>query len=185
MTDQDKSTAKDTASKNAASKDAAPRNGSMRTGLRVVLIVSLALNLLVVGMVVGGMVSGRMPGGPLGGYEMSLGPFTQALAPRDRAAIRHDLQQRQDLHPPRPAERRQALAEFLAALRSDPFDPARIEAIFAAQREQSVAGMRAGQEVLLERLKAASPEDRAAYANRLEAQLRATFHGRGGRMSGS
>lgn len=157
---------------NATTQDNAAKPAGMSRGLRVVLIVSLSLNLLIAGVLVGGVFAGRA-GGPLGGFDASLGAFTRAMNSEDRAALRDAMQSRQELRPPRLAERRQVTVALLRALRSDPLDVSGIEAIFEAQQQRAIGGMVAGQEVLLERLIAASPEARAAYADRLEKELRA------------
>ncbi|NBT52187.1 MAG: hypothetical protein EBT12_11660, partial [Marivivens sp.] len=57
----------------------------MRLGLRILLIVSLALNVLVIGVVAGGIMKGRSPG-PFGGFDMTIGPFAEALGDDDRRA---------------------------------------------------------------------------------------------------
>ncbi len=143
---------------------------SVGRGVRIALVVSLAINLLVAGVVIGGLVSGRGPGG-FPGYDLSLGPFAQALDPQDRAALRDEFRKRADLRPIGRRDRAQALSDFLTALRSDPFDIGAVEAIFAGQRDRATAAMSAGQAVLLDRIGQMTPEARAAFADRLSREL--------------
>jgi len=151
----------------AAAPASAPTS---RRAVRIVLILSLAANLLVAGVVAGGWIAGRGPMA-LGGFDMTLGPFTDALEPNDREAVRERLRNREDLRPRDRRDRDQALAEFLQAVRSEPFDVAAIEELFAEQRARATSGMSAGQDVLLERLKLMSPAQRAAFADRLVKRL--------------
>ena len=154
---------------------AAPASGR---AVRIVLVLSLAANLLVVGVVAGGWIAGRGPMMALGGFDMTLGPFTDALEPNDREAVRERLRTRADLRPRDRRERDQLIATFLDAVRADPFDAAAVEAIFADQRNRATAGMSAGQDVLLERLKMMTPAQRAAFAGRLTQRLNPGHTGR-------
>lgn len=139
-----------------------------RSSVKLALIISLAINLLIIGVIAGGLMTGRRPMA-LGGFDMTLGPFTESMDRRDRDAIRerlgnhHNLRQRND--------RDLAINAFLAALKTEPFDPAAIEALFAEQRELATSGMAAGQDALLERLMQMAPEQRAQFAQRLESRL--------------
>lgn len=139
-------------------------------GVRLTLVISLALNLLVIGVLVGGALTGRRPdfgGGP----DFTLGPFARALDSADRLAIRNDLRKSLDEHGFARRDRSAALNAFLAALRADPFDSAAVAAIFDGQRDQALAAMSAGQDVLLNRLEQMTPEARAAFADRLSQEL--------------
>lgn len=144
---------------------------SISRKFRVLLIVSLALNLLVVGVLIGGAVMGRPPAS-LGGPAVSLGPFSQALPPGHRASLRRDYRKRLDAHGMTPPNRSAALAEFLEVLRTEPFDPEKVEAMFDAQRDQSMRGMQTAQDVFLEQLVEMEPSQRAAFADRLEKGLK-------------
>lgn len=148
-----------------------PAPAKMGKGLRAVLIGSLAVNLLFVGIIGGGMVAGRGMPHPFGGSDLSLGAFAEALDAGDRDAVRDSFKSRHDQRRPNRADRDAALVAFLAAVRTDPFDAAAIEAIFADQRDKATSGLVAGQEALLERLSAMTPEARAAFSDRLERRL--------------
>lgn len=142
----------------------------MRPGLRILLIVSLALNVMIVGVVAGGILKGRSPG-PFGGFDMTIGPFAEALGDNDRRAIRAELRDRRDIRPPRYDDRIAAMQGFLAAVRADNFDPAQIEIMFAEQRARAGNAMEAGQQALLNRIVAMDRDERARFADRLEREL--------------
>ena len=142
-----------------------------RRAVRVALILSLAVNLLIAGVVVGGIFDGRRPTGP-GGFDMSLGPFADAMERGDRAALRDRMRGHLDMHATDRRDRAAATAEFLTALRADPFDPAVIESLFQSERDRAAGIMAEGQEAILERIKTMSPEQRRAFADRLTTRIR-------------
>ncbi|HVG49473.1 MAG TPA: periplasmic heavy metal sensor [Rubellimicrobium sp.] len=144
-----------------------PRSG-LSTPLRWLLVVSLALNLLVAGLVAGAALRHD---GPRRHMEMGPGPFAQALSPDDRQAILAEIRDRPGLGPPSREERKQAMTEVLAALRSEPFDRMRAEAAMASQSDRVATVQRAIQAAMVERLASMAPEDRAAFADRLEKEL--------------
>lgn len=148
-------------------------------GMRIVLVVSLALNLLVIGAIGGAMLlgGGWHHRGPARMEAMG-GPLTRALAPEDRRALAREMyaahlgrdRSRDRLH--------DDFAGLVADLRATPFDPqavaARLERIQSRFRER--IGL--SQALLVARLEEMDDAARAAYADRLEAELRG--HHRGG-----
>jgi len=140
----------------------------LSTPLRWLLVVSLALNLLVAGLVVGAALRHD---GPRRHMEMGPGPFAQALSAEDRRAILTALRDRPGFGPPSREERRQAMAEVLAALRSEPFDRSRAEAAMASQADRLATVEQAIRASMIERIASMSPEGRAAFADRLEGEL--------------
>lgn len=152
-----------------------PEGGKGR-GMRIVLFASLALNLAVVGAVAGFLVMGPPPPPRErpGGEDPAL-PYTRALSEDQRRELRGALRgavmkDRQEMRGIREAlmgDYRQALA----LLRAEPYDAAAMEALMAAQAERSAAVRVRGQKVLADTLAAMSPEDRRAYADRLEETL--------------
>ncbi|MBC7154194.1 MAG: periplasmic heavy metal sensor [Rhodobacteraceae bacterium] len=159
-------------------------------GLRRALYVSVAVNLLVVGAVVGLLAAhGLREGYPHGDRGVGFGRYTQALSPQDRAALRdayqgqmHDMMRQgaggAEYDDPRAlfhAER----AGIVAALRADPFDPAAVQALFDRQKMRMTAAIALGQSLLLQRISAMSPQERAVFADRVEAgPQKDTRHGR-------
>lgn len=154
----------------------------MPTGpVRWLLIASLALNLLVAGLLLGSLIFDDGPGRGPRPVELALGPFARALDEEDRHAILESLRDRPDLRPMRGEEREAAFADILAAVRAEPFDPARAGAALAAQSSRVEAVQAAVQAELLERLRAMTPEQRAAFAERLDSELRRGPSGKGPR----
>lgn len=143
---------------------------SLGRGGRIVLFMSLALNLIVVGLVVGALVMGggrdtdRRP--PRGG-ETGLGPVLMALTPEDRRTLGRDMRRalRQAV---RNRGETRALARNLAqAMRAEPYDSTRIDDLVAAQFEDVDKRLSIARELFLTRAAAMSPEERAAFADRL------------------
>lgn len=147
-------------------------------GLRRALYVSVAINLLVVGTVVGMFVAHGFREGH-GDRGPGFGRYTAALSSSDRAALREAYRAqmvgvRGDADKaggrPGPRARFQAeRAELLTALRAAPFDPDVVAALFERQKSRMASGMELGQTLLLQRISAMSPTERAAFAARLEA----------------
>lgn len=138
--------------------------------LRLVLIVSLALNLLVAGTVIGHMMRDD-PRGRVPRVDRIEGPMTFALTKDDRREIGKALRQKYRENRP---SRQQIVEDYqgvIAALRSDPFQPDRVEKAFGNQRAAAVTRMEIGQDLLIERLIAMTPEERHAFADRLEEGL--------------
>ena len=150
--------------------DATPAPSAPRW-MRWLLVLSLALNLLVLGLVVGDALSGGGPGRGPRPVEMTLGPVARALDPADRRAILGELRGHPDLHHLGRGGREAGLREVAAALRAEPFDADRARAALAMQSDRVVAAHAAVQEALLARIAAMTAEERAAFANRLEAEV--------------
>lgn len=147
-------------------------------GLRRALYVSVAINLLVVGTVGGMLVAHGFRGGHAE-RGPGFGRYTAALSPEDRAALREAYRARMvglrggvdgaSGHPGPRARFQAERAELLTALRANPFDPDVVAAVFERQKSRMTSGMELGQALLLQRISAMSPTERAAFAARLEA----------------
>lgn len=165
--------------------------------MRPLLIVSLAVNLLVAGVVLGALVRG-------GGSHRDFGPsgrdpvlpYTRALSEEQRHALRNDLAQAfgrgrgEAFGQGRDGQGRdgrgalvQSFDAALTVLRSDPFDAAAMQEILRRQAELTDLRRRLGEEVLAAHLARLSPEERRAYADRLEAEL-SRLRGRKGHAPG-
>jgi len=139
---------------------------------RWVLAVSLALNLLVLGVLAGGfLLRADGPPGRSFRFDLSIFPYTEALTPADRAALLREWRTRGPGPGEILAERRAENQAVLAALRADPFDPQALGVAMAARMERGQAHSALGQALLVERLNALTPAERAAYAGRLEEAL--------------
>ncbi|MBN2905809.1 MAG: periplasmic heavy metal sensor [Rhodobacteraceae bacterium] len=143
-----------------------------RTWVRVALGLSLALNLLIVGVIGGAVLSHGRQGPPVALAPGDFGPYSRALSEEDRAALRTALR----AQAPRLRENRTAVRagfkDLLTALRADPYDPARVSALLAAQqaRVEDQAGL--VRDLVLTRVAQMHSEERAAFADRLERVLR-------------
>lgn len=141
-----------------------------------VLAISLALNLLVVGLVAGAFWSAGGPGGGkrggLPGGIAGPNPLIRALSDSDREFTRKALKDRSEALRRSRTEDRGEMERLAAALKSEPMDMAVIEAVFASQQTRASDRVAIGQAVLLERIQGLSREERAAFAERLEEELK-------------
>lgn len=146
-----------------------PKSGR---GLRIALAVSVALNLAVLGVVAGAMLRDG-PGMRVAMVrDLGFGPYSEALAPEDRKALRRALFDRApDLRDTRRLMREDTEA-LLALLRADAFDATAFETRMEAQHQRMESQLRLGQDLLQEFIAAMSPDARRAFADRLEAVLR-------------
>jgi uncharacterized membrane protein len=139
-------------------------------GVKIALALSLALNLGVAGLAAGAWLrDGPQRGMP---RDMTFGPFSEALDDADRRAIRRALLDRVGEFR---NQREAARAEFetlLVALRADPFVPEALKAALAALEARNAERLELGRTLIETRLIAMSPEERAAFADRLEKGLR-------------
>jgi len=148
---------------------ATPRKSSCRW-TRVLLFVSLAANLLVVGAVVGIIANGGPP--RVNPSADSTVLFLRALEAEDRRAMLKKL--REAGQGPVSAHR-DARAQFRAmvtAIRAEPFDPAAVERVLAAQSQLAETRRTLGQGVFIDRITQMTPDERAAFAARLEEVLK-------------
>ncbi len=138
--------------------------------LRLVLGLSLAANLAVAGFVLGMALDGGRHGPHGMGRDMAFGPFTRALAPADRRALSDSLLEKAprlgDLLGQMGAE----MDAIAAALLAEPFDPAALDAAFAAHSTRVAANMALGQGTLRDFLIGMDAEKRIDFANRLRGQ---------------
>ncbi|MEM8787368.1 MAG: periplasmic heavy metal sensor [Pseudomonadota bacterium] len=140
---------------------------------KVALTASVALNLAVVGIVAGAVIRGPNVGHmaanlPIDGFR----GISRAMPSEDRAALREDVRaNRADFRAAHRALRR-SRAEFLTALRTEPFSPETVAEVFDTQAEVWNGLGQASRQILIERIAAMTPEARAAFADNLEKSLR-------------
>ncbi len=145
--------------------------GSAPLWMRMLLVASLALNLLVAGVVLGHAIMDRDHGRGPRPVELALGPFARAMDREDRRAILESLRGNPDLRPLSRDQRAAAFGEILATLRAEPFDRNRAEAAISAQARKVQDLEQALQGAFLDRLAAMTPDQRVAFADRLQAEL--------------
>lgn len=145
-----------------------PRAGK---GLRIALALSVALNLAVVGVVAGAMLRDGPGMRAAMVRDLGFGPYTEALSPEDRKALRRALFDRApEIRDTRRLMRADTEA-LLALLRADPFDAAAFKARMEAQHQRMATQLRLGQDLLQDFIAAMSPEARRGFADRLEQGL--------------
>ncbi|ARE84565.1 heavy-metal resistance [Roseovarius mucosus] len=147
--------------------------GRTKPWVRALLVASLALNLAVAGLAAGWALrhGGDHAGHHPSRLDMAGGPLTRALSDADRRAIgraMRDAWRNRTNNGPNIGESFDAL---VIDLRAVPFNADRVAAQMRTQRDGFAARFEMGQEVLLTHLTAMSDADRAAYADRLEAQI--------------
>lgn len=145
---------------------------------RLVLVLSLALNLLVVGVVVGGAVRHHRHGGDESARDIGFGPFTEALSKEDRKALRRAFLAANPGFRDMRKDMGRDMGDLIAALRADPWDAVAAGIILAGQSQRMTDWMDTGRDLLLERLSAMTPQDRAAFADRLEADAKDGWRGK-------
>lgn len=145
---------------------------SSSKGLRIALAVSVALNLGVAGMMIGAFVHHEGPGGRDAGIrDLGFGPFTEALSPDERDALRRAfIAKVPDLRDARRAMR-QTQQDVLAALRAVPFDQARLDAALTAQSQRATTQLGTGQQLIRDLLSNMTDQARLAFADRLQERL--------------
>ena len=147
--------------------------GRTKPWVRALLVASLALNLAVAGLAAGWALrhGGDHASHHPSRLDMAGGPLTRALSDADRRAIgraMRDAWRGRTNNGPNIGESFDAL---VIDLRAVPFNADRVAAQMRTQRDGFAARFEMGQEVLLTHLAAMSDADRAAYADRLEAQI--------------
>lgn len=141
--------------------------------MSVLLVISLALNLLVVGVALGTVL--RVKGGDHAKAPPGFGSALYRALPKDeRKAMRGELF---DRHKKGAKTRSQDFAALSSALRSDPFDPAAVQALLDQQAQFMADLQDALQAEWLSRVVAMSDEERLIYAERLEEVVKRGPHG--------
>ena len=159
-----------------------PKPGRSARLTRVLLVLSLGLNLAIIGLVLGVMVfhgdrheertgkHDRREGARIE-RDLGFGPYGRALHRDDWEELRSLLGPRRDALQGKREELRGTFEKTLVVLRAEPFDRAEMQAQMARQSVLIRETAQIGQEVLLNHIEEMSPEERAAFADRLERGL--------------
>lgn len=145
---------------------------TLSTPLRILLLLSLALNLALGTALAVRSVSEQAAPGSVQAHrdERGAGPrhFARVLDDADRAVLLRIY----EAHREQLGGRRQAMGSsrkaIAAALREEPFDPARLDAAYAAASAQESTRSLAGQAFMRELAVELSPEGRQRIADRIE-----------------
>lgn len=155
------------------------RRQGMSWMVRTVFGVSLALNLAVLGLVAGVWLSGGPGGFGPGGDRAERGRSGPLAAVLVRAMDRQEQKSlREELRAALKsagASRRPAQAEFdaiKAVIAAEPFDPDAFEQLLLSGSRRAAQGHEIGRRLLTSRIAAMSAEERSAYADRVEEELK-------------
>lgn len=131
--------------------------------LRIALVLSLALNLAVVAAVVGAAwrFKGVEGAGPRQGGGGVL--YLRALPEEDRRVLREALRATPRVAP--------VAARMVEVLRAEPFDASAAAGLLETERAAGLQRQDIAADVWLERVTRMSTQERAAYADRLQALL--------------
>lgn len=148
--------------------DMTARAGAPRW-MKILLVVSLALNLLVVGMVAGFAIKGgpKWHDGPPGGA----GAMHRALSEADRVELKQRMIREFRSEKGGRAAFRQEMDGLVTLLRAETFDAAAAAERMARLRDVFDGRVASAQGLLVDYWGEMSPADRAAYADRLEAEM--------------
>jgi len=154
--------------------------------LKLALVLSLGVNLAVVGVVMGAVLGhGAFLPGARAPSDIGFRPISRAMSATDRVALRSDLRAAAGEWRALNAARSDEAATMLRILRSEPFAPTELRALLDAQQARTQARIVHVNEVLVARIAAMEPAARAAFAERLEEELRRSADRNSGRSQRS
>jgi uncharacterized membrane protein len=142
-----------------------------RRWTRILLVISLGFNLVILGLAGGHELSRVLHGPRPPVRELGFGPFTEALSPQDRHAMLRDFLRQAKGFAAQRREMRSDFRSLIRALKAEPYDPATFAAVMARQRARTDHWLTLGQKLLQDRIAAMSPQQRAAFADRLLADF--------------
>jgi len=148
--------------------DKQKKTGRLQRGI---LVVSLAFNLLVLGIAAGAFFNGGGRDGPHR-IDLTVGPLTRAMEGEHRDAVRDALRESGAFQRIDRSEIREDMQILLATLRADEFDEAAFRDALARQRARLQSGQDAVLDAITSQIEDMGPQERAAFADRLEAQAR-------------
>ncbi len=156
----------------APTPDVSPKSG-VPTWIKLLLGVSLALNLAIAGTVVGFAVRGGKDGsfGRPPVRELSFGPFSDALTRDQRRQLLRGFMEKGPRGHEIGDQIRQEYFGIVSALKQVPFDPAQLNEAVAAQSQKMTERLDLGRQALVDLISGMSPDERAAFIDRLEHAL--------------
>lgn len=140
--------------------------------LRVLLFASLALNLLIAGLVIGAWASHEFDGRKKRPkYEQVGGPLVSALSRKDRREVGRAIRKTLREERPSKADFKAEFAKVIAALTADPYEQDAVRDAVQGQMQIVVRRADVSVEALLRHFETMSVQERAEYAERLQAVL--------------
>lgn len=139
--------------------------------LRIALAISVALNLAIAGLV-GGAIWRFRSNPPPAVRELGFGPFTEALTPDQRAELRRGFVDRSAGFRSMRRAVREDTTRMLTILRTDPFDADAFSAQLSQINTRFATRMSGAETALRSLVLSMQPDERLAFAARLEDALR-------------
>lgn len=139
-----------------------------RLWLRIVFGLSLALNLLVLGVAVGAALRFGGPDGARRPPPVVGAALYRELPRDDRRAFRQAMEKSPQARGP---GRKEVAGQIAALLRASPFDISALQALLDDQAAQRGQWQKAASQALIAQLARMDPQERAAYADRVEEAL--------------
>lgn len=140
---------------------------------KVILVLSLALNVAILGAVLGATWRSQDDGRRLPALNRDIGSlYLRALGPEHRRELGRKLRPSSKKGKAARAEIAQGFEQAIAVLRAEPFDRTALEQIMQDHAQRSELRMQEARAVLLDHLIRIGPDERAAYADRIEKFLK-------------
>ena len=132
---------------------------------RGILVVSLALNLLFVGLIGGAYLRGG--GAPSRGFDLQLGPLSEALSREDRRKIGDQIRRDIGRSGLSRRERRESFEALVSAVEAQPFDPEALTRLIEEQQSRSNTVRRTALGSFVGHLTEMTAEERQDFAQKL------------------
>ena len=140
--------------------------------MRWALVASLAVNLAVAGLALGAYLYNGPGGHGEKVRDLGFGPYDDALRAQDRDALRQAMRAKFAALKETRAQLSADTAAVIAALRATPFDADALGTALSGQQEHLSARMKLGNDTMRDFLTNLAPQDRLAFAGRLEDRLK-------------
>lgn len=140
---------------------------------RWALAGSLMLNMAFVGLAAGAVLKFRSDGGAPRNVDMTLGPLGRALGSDERRELAGSVRRMEGTRPSRRDTQARLVRETIVILRQSPFEPDALSAFLDEQRNAWGALQANAQAALVHHIAAMSDEERNAFADRVQEQVRA------------
>lgn len=138
---------------------------------KILLVLSLTLNVTIIAALAGLLMLGPGKSAPQR-FDLTAGPMTRAMDEDRRDALRDALRESGTFRPANRSEIRADAITLLRTLRSDEFDRAAFRAAIDRQRARLNEGQAAVLDALTAQIAQMTLEERKAFADRLEEQMR-------------
>lgn len=140
---------------------------------KVIFGLSLALNVAILGVVVGATWRSHDDGRRPPALNRDIGSlYLRALGHEHRRELGRKMRPSGKKGKAERAEIAQGFVQAIAVLRAEPFDSDALEQIMQDHSQRSETRMQEAREILLDHLISIGPDERAAYADRLEKALK-------------